>query len=238
MIPRELEVALKRAARAYPVVALLGPRQSGKTTLARMVFPGKKYVSLEDPQTRSFAEDDPKRFLGQFPDGAILDEVQRVPTLFSYLQIIVDEEKRPGLFILTGSQNFALMEKISQSLAGRISLHRLMPFSLTELTNGKIIPHTLDELLFTGGYPPIYDRSLVPTEWLANYSETYVERDVRSLKNIGDLASFHRFLRLCAGRCGQLLDLSSIANDCGISHNTARSWLSVLEASFLVFLLQ
>lgn len=237
VIRRDLEPALKKAARAYGAVAILGPRQSGKTTLAKAVFPRKRYVSLEEPHVRSFAEEDPRRFLAQFQDGAILDEIQRVPVLFSYLQGILDTTRRGGLFVLTGSQNFGLVERITQSLAGRISLNRLLPFSLGELEVAKALPPSLDVLLFTGGYPAIYDKSLSPTDWLANYVETYVERDVRSLKNVGDLSLFQRFLRFAAGRCGQLVNLSSLAADCGISHNTVRSWLSILEASFLVFLL-
>lgn len=203
-----------------------------------MAFPNKEYISLEKPQTRSFALEDPEGFLEQFPKGAILDEIQRAPSLFSYLQILVDEKGKGGMFVFTGSQNFLVMEKISQSLAGRISLHKLLPFSLRELPKGKLSSSSLNDLLFSGGYPRIYDKSLSPTDWLGNYTETYLERDVRNLKDVGDLSAFQNFLHLCAGRAGQLLNLTSLGNDCGVTHNTAKAWLSVLEASFLIFLLR
>lgn len=238
MYRRLLEGPLKKASKKYPLVSLVGPRQSGKTTLAKSVFTEKPYVSLENPQTLTFATEDPQGFLGQYPDGAILDEVQRAPSLFSYLQTIVDEKQREGLFVLTGSQNFTLMEKVTQSLAGRVSINRLMPFSLPELQKGLNDLPSLNTLLFTGGYPRIYDKGLSPGDWLGNYVETYLERDVRSLKNVGDLSSFRKFLRMCAARSGHLLNLSSLGNDCGVTHNTAKAWLSVLEAGFLVFLLQ
>lgn len=238
MFPRILEKPLKKAAGKYSVVALMGPRQSGKTTLAKKVFPNKTYVSLENPATRAFAMEDPQGFLAQYPQGAVFDEAQRVGSLFSYLQTIVDEKGRPGMFVLTGSQNFGLMENVTQSLAGRVAIHKLLPFSLEELRKASLPISPLDRLMFTGGYPRIYDRDLEPTDWLGNYVETYLERDVRSLKNVGDLADFQKFLRMCAARSGQLVNLSSLGNDCGISHNTAKAWLSVLEASFLVILLR
>jgi predicted AAA+ superfamily ATPase len=180
---------------------------------------------------------DPHGFLGQFPAGAVLDEVQRVPELLSYIQTIVDQKAVEGLFVLTGSQNFLLMDTVAQSLAGRVAIHKLLPLSLEELEASGRPPSGLDELLFRGGYPRLYGKPLDSTQWLGDYVETYLERDVRQLKNVGDLSSFHRFLRMAAYRCGQLLNLSSLASDCGISHNTAKAWLSVLEASFLVFLL-
>ncbi|OGQ07523.1 MAG: AAA family ATPase [Deltaproteobacteria bacterium RIFCSPLOWO2_12_FULL_40_28] len=235
MIPRELQHQILRASKKYPLVGILGPRQSGKTTLAQMAFPKKTYISFENPQIRSFATHDPQGFFKQYAKGAILDEIQRVPSLFSYLQTIVDERKSKGMFILTGSQNFVLMENVTQSLAGRISLHKLLPLSLTELKKGVGKIPQLNDLLFSGGYPRIYDQSLQPTDWLQNYVETYLERDVRSLKNVGNLSSFQKFIRMCAARSGQLLNLSELGNDCGITHNTAKAWLSVLEASFLVF---
>ncbi len=229
---------VRRKAGEYPVLAILGPRQSGKSTLCTIAFPDKKYLSLENPDARAFALKDPKGFLDQFPEGGIIDEAQYAPELFSYIQTIIDQKKKDGMFILTGSQNFNLMEKISQSLAGRVSIHKLLPFSLHELkVNHHPLP-SLNEMLFTGGYPRIYDKKLFPTDWLANYVETYLDRDVRLLKNIGDLSTFHLFIKMCASRSGQLLNLTSLGNDCGISHTTAKQWLSVLETSFIVYLLQ
>jgi len=238
MIPRDARHTLQELARGYPVVAITGPRQSGKTTLAVETFGDKPYLSLEEPDQRQAAEADPRGFLARHPDGAILDEVQRCPELFSYLQGRVDRDRRPGQFILTGSQQFGILAGITQTLAGRIALLQLLPFSLPELSAGGWSPPDLDDLLFTGLYPPIYDRTLTPGIWHANYIQTYVDRDVRQLVNVRNLRDFHRFVRMAAARVGQLLNLSSLANDCGITHNTAREWLSVLEASYIVFLLQ
>lgn len=237
MIPRDASDALLRLEKVFPVVAITGPRQSGKTTLVRAVFAHKPYVSLEDPDELEFALQDPKGFLFRFPDGAIIDEVQRCPALFSYIQTIVDKDKRRGLYILTGSQQFGLLSKITQTLAGRVGLLQLLPFCINELRAGKVSIPALDELLFKGLYPPIYDRDIPPDIWYSNYVMTYVERDVRQLLNVKDLSIFQRFVRMCAARIGQLLNLSQLANDCGITHNTARSWLSVLEASYIVFIL-
>ncbi len=220
------------------MVAITGPRQSGKTTLSRASFPEKPYVSLENPEQREFAVDDPKGFLKGYPDGAILDEVQRCPNLLSYLQGRIDEDRRPGLFVLTGSQQFGLLSGITQTLAGRVGLIQLLPFSLPELQSAGVSPQHLDHLLYQGLYPPLYDRDLEPINWYGDYVITYIERDVRQMINIRDLSTFQRFLRLCAARTGQLLNLSSLANDCGISQNTAKAWLSVLEASYIVFLLR
>ncbi len=235
MITRILQPYLERTATQYPVVTLTGPRQSGKTTLARMTFPDRPYVSLEGPSNRSFALEDPVRFLEQYPDGAILDEVQRAPDLISYIQGLVDEDPTPGRFLLTGSRNFALLDSVSQSLAGRTSILELLPLDLEEVRRFPEPVPTLDSLLWTGGYPRIHERGLDPSEWLGSYTAAYIERDVRSLVNVGDLEAFRTFLRLCAGRVGQLLNLSAIASDAGISQPTARRWLSVLEASFVVF---
>lgn len=237
LIHRNAETTLTKLAAGYPVVAVTGPRQSGKTTLVRKCFADKAYVSLEELDQREFASHDPRGFLAQYPDGAILDEVQRCPDLFSYLQSLVDTARRPGQFILTGSQQFDLHAHITQSLAGRVALLPLLPFTLDELAAAKLAPGRLDDHLFTGSYPPIYDRELEPGLWYGNYVNTYIERDVRRMINVRDLSSFQRFLRLCAGRTGQLLNLSSLANDCGITHNTAKAWISVLEASYLVHLL-
>ncbi len=237
-IPREIGQQVLYRSRKYPVISITGPRQSGKTTLAKMLFPDYSYVSLERPDYRQQAEEDPNRFLRTFTKGVILDEVQRAPDLFSYIQVIVDESPRPGQFILTGSQNFLLPEKVSQSLAGRVSLFRLPPFSFLELQSSQFEHEDLDTYLFAGTYPPVYDRGYEPHVWYLDYIQTYIERDVRSLRNVTDLALFQKFLGLCAGRIGQLLNLNGLAGECGISHNTARDWMSVLEASFLVFRLQ
>jgi predicted AAA+ superfamily ATPase len=235
MIERLLQPRLLDLAARYPVLTLTGPRQSGKTTLSRMAFPDLPYVSLENPAQREFAQEDPVAFLARYGEGAIIDEVQRVPQIFSYLQGLVDEDPRPGRFLLTGSQNLALVDAVTQSLAGRTTLTELLPLSLGEIRRFPSPPDDLDTLLWQGGYPRIYERGLPAHEWLADYVATYVERDVRQLVNIGDLLLFQTFLRLCAGRTGQILNLSSLASDCGISQPTARSWLSVLEASYIVF---
>ena len=237
MIPRTAEPTVKRLALGFPIVAITGPRQAGKTTLARAVFAEKPYVSLEDPEEREFAAADPRRFLARFAEGAVIDEAQRCPDLFSYLQTVTDLRGRMGEFILTGSQQFGLLSGISQSLAGRVGLVQLLPFSMTELQAVERLPEAVDALLFKGGYPPLYDRPLQANDWLPNYVMTYLERDVRQLLAVRDLALFQRFLKLCAARTGQLLNLSSLAVDCGISHVTARQWLSVLEAGYIVFLL-
>ena len=254
MLPRTLEPVIRLAAQRYPVVTLTGPRQSGKTTLSRMAFPDYAYVSLELPDQREFATTDPRGFLSQFDGPVILDEAQRTPELFSYIQTKSDATRENGQFVLTGSQSFLLMNSISQSLAGRAAIHHLLPFSQAELLGRETIPegqigtsiprahrsekNSLMETLFTGSYPRIHDTKVPPQDWLANYYRTYVERDVRELLNVGDLETFGRFIGLCAGRTGQLLNLSSLSNDCGISQPTARRWMSVLEASFLVFLLR
>jgi len=238
MIRRDAHHTLLRLARGFPIVAITGPRQAGKTTLARMAFPDKPYVSLEDPDMRDMAESDPRGLLSRFPDGAILDEAQRAPGLFSYLQTLVDSKIRPGMFVLTGSQQFGLISGISQSLAGRVGLVQLLPFSIPELAAARRLPKVLDDLLFRGQYPPIHDREFLPGDWFAGYATTYVERDVRQLVNVRDLSTFQRFVKMCAARTAQLLNLSSLASDCGISHNTAASWISVLEASYIVHLLR
>ncbi len=238
MIRRDIETTLDKLLEGFPVVTLTGPRQSGKTTLARAVFAGKPYASLEDPDVRRLALDDPRGFLGGFPDGAVLDEVQRAPELLSYLQTRVDADGRMGLFLLTGSQQFGLLSGVTQSLAGRTAFIELLPFSMHELEQAGVRPASLDEMLFTGGYPPLYDRNLKPRPWLSAYVTAYVERDVRQFLKVLDLDAFQRFVRLCAGRSGQILNLTSLATDSGITHNTAKAWISVLEASYVLFQLR
>ena len=238
MITRQATATLLELAQGYPVLAITGPRQAGKTTLAQSTFPDKPYVSLEDPDTRAFAQDDPRGFLARLPDGAILDEVQRCPPLFSYLQTRVDANRRMAEFVLTGSQQFGLLSTITQTLAGRVGLVQLLPFSMGELGSGPLPVPSLDELLWSGLYPPIHDRQLAPERWFANYVMTYVERDVRQLIEVKNLSLFQRFLKMCAARCGQLLNMTSLANDCGVTHKTISAWLSVLEAGYLIFLLQ
>jgi len=254
MIQRTLTKRLQQAAAEYPVVTVTGPRQSGKTTLVRHLFSNDDYVSLEDPDQRRFALEDPRGFLDQFDGGVVLDEAQHAPELFSYIQTRVDGEDRCGRYILTGSQNFLLLRSVSQSLAGRCAVLHLLPLSQDELRGepplsrseiGEALSRTrqppatgLLTTLFTGGYPRIHDRGLKPQAWLQNYFRTYLERDVRELVNVGDLESFRRFVELCAGRNGQLLNYSALAADCGITHTTARRWLSVLEASFIILLLR
>jgi predicted AAA+ superfamily ATPase len=237
MIRREIEDTVRRYASEYPVVTITGPRQSGKTTLCKMVFPEMPYASLEDPEEREFALRDPRGFLGRFPDGAVLDEIQRVPDLLSYIQGIVDERQRAGHFIVTGSQNFELLQTVSQSLAGRTAIARLLPFSLAEIRKLRPAPLSMDEAIYTGSYPRIFDRNLDPREALAFYFATYVERDLRQLINVRDLSGFETFMKLCAARCGQLVNLSSLGNDCGVAHNTIKHWLSILEASYIIKLL-
>lgn len=237
-IPRFLATIAQERLKGFPVVVISGPRQSGKTTLARLIAPDLPYFSLEDPDTRAFATDDPRGFLAHAADGAILDEVQRCPDLFSYLQGMVDGDKRMGRFLLTGSSQFELISSITQSLAGRASMLTLLPFSLGELQAVGRQPESINALLLAGLYPPIYDRPVDPTTWLQDYVATYLERDVRQILKIQDLAAFQRFVQLCAGRIGQLLNISSLAADTGITRVTAESWLSVLQAGHLIHMVR
>ena len=237
MIRREISDNLITLAGKYPVVTITGPRQSGKTTLAKEVFKEKVYINLEAMDSREFARSDPRGFLKRIPDGAILDEIQRVPELVSYIQERVDEKKKNNMFILTGSQQFEFTNSINQSLAGRTALLKLLPFSITEVKNNYGLLD-MEEILYTGFYPRIYDQKLDPTQALGDYFETYVERDLRQLIQIQNLSVFQKFVKMCAGRTGQLLNLNSLANDVGISHTTARGWLTILEASYIVYLLR
>jgi hypothetical protein len=238
MIRRAMAEKLRFLASKFPVVSVIGPRQSGKTTLVRDVFSRMDYVSLEDLDTREFALNDPRGFLATYNKGAVIDEVQRAPKLFSYIQTAVDSRNKTGQFILTGSQNILLGENLSQTLAGRAAILKLLPLSLEELKNTAYELPSAEDYIFTGFYPRIYDKKIAPVDWYPNYIQTYVERDVRLIKNISDLNVFQRFVRMCAGRIGQMLNLSSLGNDCGITHNTARAWLSILETSYLVFLIR
>jgi len=237
MIPRILEHKLRELATKFPVVSLTGPRQSGKTTLVRYVFSDYAYVSLEEPDTRLYATSDPRGFLNNYPDGLIIDEVQRVPELFSYIQSLVDQSGKTGQFILTGSQNFLLLEKISQSLAGRVAILKLLPFAISELGKERIDQENYYQLLLDGFYPRLYDKQITPEDYYPNYIQTYLERDVRQIKNITDLNTFTRFIQLCAGRVGQLVNLSALGQEAGITHSTVKAWISLLEASYILFLL-
>jgi len=234
MIPRQIEPHLLECFKKYPVITLTGPRQSGKTTLVRALFADKPYTNLEHPGVREFAQNDPESFLSQFTDGAVIDEIQRVPELTSYLQVIVDERRQNGLFVITGSHQFSLREAVNQSLAGRTAILRLLPLSIAELTQNHTISD-LDELLWRGLYPRVHQEGIAPDQAYSDYFETYIERDLRQILQIKDLALFQRFVRLCAGRVGQLVNLNSLAADTGITQPTAREWLSVLESSFILY---
>ena len=225
----------------FPVVAILGPRQSGKTTLAKYFFKNYKYFSLEDPNTRLLVQNDPRGFLkaNENAHGIIIDEFQHVPNILSYIQLESDEKNRPGYFVLTGSQNYLMNQAITQSLAGRVGILTLLPLSINEMAQNNLLENkSVDDLMFFGGYPRVYSESILPLDYFPSYLQSYVERDVRQLVNVENLNLFQKFMSLCAGRIGQLLNIESLGNDCGISFNTARSWLSILEASYTIFLLQ
>lgn len=237
MIDRDIEPKILDLAEKMPVISITGPRQSGKTTLAKKLFPDYKYINFEDIEKREFAKDDPKGFLNSCGKRVIFDEIQNVPELFSYIQVYVDNDSNYQ-YIITGSQNFLLLQKISQSLAGRVAIFHLLPFSINELKNTIFTYQDFHKYIIKGGYPRIYDKNLNPTDWLKSYITTYVERDVRQISNIGNLANFQKFIKLCAGRIGQLINFSSLANELAVSYHSVQSWLSILEASFIVFRLQ
>ena len=232
--PRRMEATLARLAASYPVLAISGPRQSGKSTLAKKRFPGHRYVSLEDMDERMMAEEDPRGFLQRFQDGAIIDEIQRVPQLFSYIQGIVDKDKRAARFVLTGSAQWGMLQGISQSLAGRACLLKLLPLCFDEIPRRRPLP-SLEEALFHGSYPSIHFDGRPTLDWYLDYCTNYLERDVRQVTAVKDLGTFQLFLKMCAARCGQVINYAGFANDCGISPNTAKEWINILEASFIVF---
>ena len=238
MIRRDIEDRVRKAARAFPIVTITGPRQSGKSTLCRALFPQYTYVNLELPDSRRHAQEDPRSFLAGCRNGTVLDEVQRCPELLSYLQVLVDEDPRAGRWILTGSQNLLLLESVSQSLAGRAAILHLLPLSRPEMLRFPTFPESLNDVLLTGGYPAIPDKQVDRADWLASYVASYVERDVRMISNVGDLTTFQRFVELCAGRTSQLLNVSALATDAGTAQPTAKAWLSILETSFLTFRLR
>lgn len=238
MIRRDVEKKVRLYSRQFRSLAIVGPRQSGKTTLAKQLFPKKPYVSLEDPDERTMALEDPRLFLHRFKNGSIIDEVQRAPDLFSYLQSVLDTSRKNALFILTGSNNFLLNQSIAQSLAGRIGYVDLLPLTISEIRRFSPLASDADRWILYGGYPEIFDKKRDPTIWYPAYIRTYVERDVRLIKNIESSSAFTKFLRICAGRIGQLVNLSAISNECGIDLKTVQSWLSVLESSYIIFLLK
>lgn len=236
---RDLSKTLKQYAK-FPVVGVFGPRQSGKTTLVKQVFAKHTYLNFEDPTIRAYALEDPRGFLREHENkhGIILDEFQYVPGILSYIQLESDAKDRPGYFILTGSQNFLMNQAITQSLAGRIGILNLLPLSINELQKNKLLPDTANELIFSGCYPRIYAKHILPTELYPSYINSYVERDIRQLVNVENLATFQKFMQLCAGRVGQLLNISDIALGAGVTQKTVQSWLSILQASYIIFILQ
>ncbi len=237
MLERSIFKHIKLNLKKYPIVAITGPRQSGKTTFLKQAFSDYRYVNLEIPHEREFAQKDTQGFLEKYNHKVIFDEAQYVPKLFSYLQGIVDENNIMGQFILSGSQNFNLMQNITQSLAGRVSIFKLFPFDVQEMKAGNILPKKMSDLLYKGAYPAIYDRNISPDSYYADYLTTYVNRDVSQLLNVQNQADFKRFIKLCATRAGQLVNFNDLARDAGISHSTARNWISVLETSYILFLL-
>ena len=237
MIARQLSSSIQRLLPKFPVLSITGPRQAGKTTLLKNLLPEYRYINLEDSRFRDAAIEDPHGFLNSFDQKVIFDEIQRTPDLFSAIQVKVDEEHMMGRYVLSGSQNFLLLEKISQSLAGRVAVLKLLPFSMAELFDATKMPDTPETAMFQGGYPVLHDRIIEPADYFPSYLETYLERDVREVTNVKDLRQYYNFVRLCAGRVGQPVNVQSLAADCGISFPTAKNWLSILEASYIIFML-
>lgn len=235
VINRTLQNKIKQLSRKFPVVSINGPRQSGKTTLAKLCFSDFDYVNLEMPDNRTYAQEDPRSFLNRFKQGVIIDEIQYVPELFSYIQGIVDDNPSTGQFIITGSQNFLLMEKISQSLAGRVAATILLPFSLQEIDTENLVPGNFQEIVFNGFYPRIFDKNIEPADFYPSYIQTYLERDIRNISNIQNLSAFRTFLEIAAGRTGQIINFTSISNEIGVDQKTVRNWFSILEASYIVY---
>jgi hypothetical protein len=237
ILKRALAEQVLQASKEYPVIAIVGPRQSGKTTLAQTTFPEHKYISLEDFDVRALALADPRKFLTDYPSesGIILDEIQHAPQLLSYMQTIVDRDKKTGYFVVTGSQNFLVDQAITQTLAGRMAVLTLLPLSISELEQGGILPEKIETLVFKGSYPAAHAQKISVDRLYKNYLRLYVERDVRQITNVADLVTFQKFMRLCAGRIGQVINLTSLGNDCGINQGTVKAWLSLLEASYVIF---
>ncbi|MBT1170654.1 ATP-binding protein [Bifidobacterium sp. SO4] len=235
MIPRALTDKMLSMSKLFPVVTITGPRQSGKSTLVQHAFPDYRYVSLEDADVRALAQDDPRSFLERFDSKVILDEAQRVPELFSYMQGVIDNRNEPGQYVLSGSQNFLLLKSISQSLAGRVAILHLLPLSYAEMSAAGVTPDSMSGFLFAGGYPRLKTMGIDPQDFFPNYISTYIDRDVREELGVKKVAEFNTFLTMCATRVGEVLNLASLANDCGISVDTVRDWLSILEASFIAF---
>ncbi len=238
MINRELHLKIIELSKKFPFVLITGPRQSGKSTLVKIAFSDYKYISFSDLDIRTFAKEDPRGFIATYPDKVIIDEVQKEPSILSYLQTHTDNENKEGMYILTGSQNITLMSSVDESLAGRVGILKLLPFSHSEMRNAGVDRKTVDEQIFYGCYPRIYDKDIHPTDYYPNYIRTYVERDIRNIKQIGDLSLFVKFVKLCAGRIGQILNKASLANECGISEPTVQSWLSILEQCYIIHLLK
>lgn len=238
IIERSIKSKLLQLLKSFPVVTLTGCRQCGKSTLLKHLLPDYTYISLEDLDLRQIAKEDPRHFISIYSQKVIIDEIQQVPELLSYLQTHIDSVNESGMYVLTGSHNLLLMQSISQSLAGRTALLSLAPFSVAELRSENLVPQTTNEMLFKGSFPRIYDKQIEATDFYPSYIKTYIDRDVRILRNINDYSAFTRFLKLCAGRCSQILNVTALAEDAGITRKTAEAWLSVLEASYIIYLLK